>query len=199
MASVTEDKKFNKLVDHILEKIDVDEEYVINCEEIDEVLVDYIKIWSNDHTNGLHFTYINYSGNEVHITHNFSFTKAIMSKNYKKENVERILKEILPRLKYDKINDKFVLNNENSEVKEELCSFIDSKCKSIKMNRNKCCVCLEYCLTKTRCKHSICRQCYSKLKQSYKNSDDYDSDDEDCTYYDIKCPYCRELTHIEGK
>jgi len=84
--------------------------------------------------------------------------------------------DIIPTLRLDKLKAYFTQEEpidisyielfkfENTELKYEICS-----------------ICHDLCGTRTKCKHSICIECVSKL-------DGYQSDEEDPEY---DCPLCR--------
>lgn len=87
---------------------------------------------------------------------------------YKKETVEKFLQkvknDILPKLKLDKVFGKLFLNNtdgtksiQKENVGEDIFGFEYS-------NYEKCSVCYEHTYTRTSCSHSLCFDCWNKIK-----------------------------------
>jgi hypothetical protein len=84
--------------------------------------------------------------------------------------------EIIPKLRLNKLKAKLTQEEPIDTSYIELFKF-----ENTELRYDICSVCHELCNTTTKCKHSICIECASKL-------DGYESDDEE-TEYD--CPLCR--------
>lgn len=91
-------------------------------------------------------------------------------------------KEIIKKLKFDRMNGKFVENIEESV--EELSMEVFGDCENIELNCDKCACCFNHTKTKTPCGHSVCILCWGKL-EIQTNEEDYEMEYQ-------KCPICRE-------
>jgi hypothetical protein len=85
------------------------------------------------------------------------------------------LKQTLDSLKFNRMTSKFT----SKPIVD--WSFLESD--TVKLNCDKCCVCMETTTDKTDCGHSLCVPCYDKIKL-----------DEDCS---TLCPLCREECYYE--
>ena len=107
-------------------------------------------------------------------------------KNIKKFIIQ--LKDILPRLNFNKITGLFEFEFEfDMQKNKKLITFADSKTNNILeldvidsgsssdykyTECGECCVCYDETLTKTSCSHFLCIECWSNIKN-------------------MDCPYCR--------
>lgn len=103
----------------------------------------------------------------------------MLFKTYSNSQLEllHMLKDIIPNLKYDKINNVMMLNGsarkKDCDLECEILSHIPEN-NNIILNYSECCVCLDKTKTKTSCNHYLCAKCESQIKTR-------------------TCPMCREL------
>ena len=95
--------------------------------------------------------------------------------------------ETISKLKFDKLIGRFLTTNDSSVV--EMLSLFE-KFENVTLCFDKCCVCLDYTMSKTMCKHCVCIQCWDNIERDVcpmcrKNmengkiiKDDEDEDDE---------------------
>lgn len=112
---------------------------------------------------------------------------------YNIESIEKFLQkiknEILPNLKLDKIFGKLFITNSDGKKsiqKDNVCEDIFGFQYS---NYEKCTVCYEQTYTQTSCSHSLCVDCWNKIKNNtcplcrselfMSNNNDDDNDNED--------------------
>ena len=96
--------------------------------------------------------------------------------------------ELIPKLKFDKFNSNFVEND--IEDGTFLCF---EKIEHIKMIYEPCCVCKENTTKKTGCGHTLCIECWDKIKYKYcECRGHYDCDNEDDGCGIKPCPICRQ-------
>lgn len=119
----------------------------------------------------------------------YIFFKRLYKKNneIKKEDLLIFINELLtdlPKLKLNKNGFLKIIDEDEEKIIlmfEEILLSIE--CDNLKIKKiDSCCVCYEKTNTKTRCKHSLCLKCWSKLQII--------DDEEDCLI--ISCPLCRE-------
>ena len=95
--------------------------------------------------------------------------------------------EMMGKLKYDKLLDKFVMPK---SVCVEKCHYkIWSGLDGVEMEGELCCVCHEVTKSKTDCDHALCLQCWSQLKKEA--PPDYEGYEEGM--FGHKCPICRDF------
>jgi hypothetical protein len=81
--------------------------------------------------------------------------------------------EILPKLKFNKLLGKFLINDDiesNLEIQE--CMILESllsKCENVEPICQICIVCYEKTQTNTKCDHSLCYYCWERLSQVISN------------------------------
>jgi hypothetical protein len=95
--------------------------------------------------------------------------------------------EMMGKLKYNKLLDKFVIPESSCIEKYhyEVWGGLDG----VEMEGEICCVCHEITTSKTDCDHSLCLQCWSKLKKE----DPPDPDEYMVGIKGHKCPICRDF------
>jgi hypothetical protein len=86
------------------------------------------------------------------------------------DELDKLFIEILPKLKYYPEIDEFKYNEyEDEDIDLILIKMMRKipKNDNVKLNINfdNCCVCYEECITKTNCKHSLCRKCIEKINE----------------------------------
>ena len=97
------------------------------------------------------------------------------------DQVEAYLKEILeiiPTLRFDKKTTKLTADYVYDSEVVALFKFDNTTTKY-----EECCVCQEFCGSKTECKHSLCLMCISSMPRVYDEEEDEEIK---------KCPLCRE-------
>ena len=91
----------------------------------------------------------------------------------------RVIKEILPKLNFNKFTGLFEFNIDKNH---KLINFANSKTNNIlgldvfgseHIHFGECCVCYDKTLIKTSCEHFLCVECWSNMKKTF------------------ECPYCR--------
>lgn len=141
-----------------IDNIDVKCELVVNKIPTNLKKKYYIGIW-------IESSKINYSGRRGE--YNLYNYKEKLH-HYKKETIEKFLQkvknDILPKLKLDKVFGKLFLTNtdglkliQKENVGEDVFGFEYS-------NYEKCSVCYEHTYTHTLCSHSLCIDCWNKIK-----------------------------------
>lgn len=90
-----------------------------------------------------------------------------------RECIEYVFNEAIPNLRYCKIKDKITLKIKDNQEAIDQVKYIEEVNDHVNPRLKECCVCHDYCSTKTECNHSICRACNERLIQK-------------------KCPYCRK-------
>lgn len=90
------------------------------------------------------------------------------------ENLDKLLKETLPNLKFNKLTNQFQTDGDDKKTTLELeIAKSIPKCDNIKWGFDDCCVCADLTTTKTSCGHHLCSECESAIKSN-------------------KCPICRQ-------
>jgi len=108
------------------------------------------------------------------------------------ENIEiciRVVRELVISLRFDAYLGQFVSINDCDHQKVmsefmELFTGIDTV--SCKIPNDQCCICFENTRTKSKCNHSICMLCVSKIVPIPTNCEELE-----CMEYEILCPICR--------
>jgi len=93
-----------------------------------------------------------------------------------KSNIQdfTVMMLLLKKITFDKFTGRFHHPlNKCGFSKPVVSAFPELECDSIKMDYEKCCVCMENTLTTTHCRHFLCYECKSSLKVH-------------------KCPLCRK-------
>jgi len=132
--------------------------------------------------------------NEEIIYHGL-FNKTIYSSSSTEPNQQDFIKAIMiikyyiNNLKFDKIENEFVLNKKDNKIKELSCSVF--RCENVSMSIDTCSVCYESTSYKLSCNHYLCLICRETIqkkqcplcKKKYNNCDkthyDNDSDEEE--------------------
>ncbi len=109
-----------------------------------------------------------YEGEKKRHRHTFSLMKVLIES-----------KKIIHSLRFSKINNRFVRDNELEEesiIVQRMNAFLHRN--NINREDNTCTVCFENTEYKTKCGHYLCFQCRVKLIEKEKSK--------------TKCPYCRQ-------
>jgi len=108
--------------------------------------------------------------------------------------------EALPKLKYDKFESKFTVEEPNSATMEMYQPLMENGL--IDFTFGKCAVCLEYTKSTTVCGHHLCVQCWGKIKATeYCHESNRGRRECECAPYECgikKCPICRQNMEYSG-
>ena len=121
------------------------------------------------------------------------FYDLLLNKMDKKEKLELCdmietihkLYETLPKIKLNKLKNELTTKKTTADISSMLCH------SNIQTKFDKCSICLDTTIGKTKCKHSLCLLCKSKLEYDYQNKED-EEDEEDEDEQIIPCPICRK-------
>ena len=130
-------------------------------------------------------------------TYNRELSKEITEDAFLQNMVRRLLLN-LKTIKINKINGRFCINHICHHVMDELWTMFCDEFKEVDtltLALDECCVCYTFTKTITNCKHSLCLDCVSKIKDETSNDDDTN------IHEDYKnCPMCRQrITHLYHK
>jgi len=106
------------------------------------------------------------------------------SPNCDLKDLLRRVNELPTKYYYSKVFDCFLRNDQKDLEKEEIAKRV------VGNNDDKCCVCYEYTMTKTKCGHFLCRECAHKSLKFCECDDCLDCGDNSLK---LECPVCREF------
>jgi len=114
----------------------------------------------------------------------------IVYKDIKEWNIEMMeesllaIQTLIGKLKYDKIDNRFVSEENNLKAKYDFWS----KNSNTEMEGEICCVCHEMTTSTTKCNHPLCLQCWSQMPKIQAPQERFMSD-----MVGHNCPICREF------
>ena len=110
---------------------------------------------------------------------------------FKKEHFVKVLvelKTLLPKLRFNRLKGKLTDKDETQDISQLFCVFL-SDMKNVDTGVEECCVCSEKTFTKTPCGHTLCIQCWERIKPTRVCGDEFSP----------LCPMCREDISFEDK